>query len=160
MTRWMLLVVLALSGAGCASLEAAGAPRVERYYGKETTLASLEGKVVVLNYWAHWCGPCRAEVPAFLEVARELRDQPVEFLAVHYEATLGARDQVEAFIRDQPEDFPRYVAYANNTLRRTYPTNVFPTTYILGKDGKPFALRRGGFTAQMLREAVRAALAR
>jgi hypothetical protein len=93
-------------------------------------------------------------------VARELKSEPVTFLAVHYESTLGAQDAVEHFIEDQPADFRDYVGFASNQLRQRYPTRVFPVTYVLGKDGKPFGFRRGGFTAPMLRDAVKQALAR
>ena len=145
---------------GCATLREASASRIERPDGTSVTLESLKGRVVVLNYWAHWCGPCRNEIPELLQVAREMKDQPVTFLAVHYESTLGAQNAVEDFIQSQPADFKDYLGFATEPLRRRYPTNVFPVTYVLGKDGKPFALRRGGFTAPMLRDALKQALAR
>ena len=128
--------------------------------GGNVTLEELKGRVVVLNYWAHWCGPCREEIPALLEVAREMKDEPVTFLAVHYEATLGAQSAVDDFVQSQPADFKDYAGFATEPLRRRFPTQAFPVTYLLGKDGQPVGFRRGAFTAPMLREALKQALAR
>ncbi len=50
--------------------------------GKEVSLASLKGKVVVLNFWATWCPPCRAEIPDFKRVYSAYKDKGVEIIGV------------------------------------------------------------------------------
>ena len=58
--------------------------------GRPLSLASLQGKVVVLNVWATWCPPCRAEMPALQRLYDELRDQGLEVVAVSVDAPIGS----------------------------------------------------------------------
>ncbi|MBC7364436.1 MAG: TlpA family protein disulfide reductase, partial [Candidatus Aminicenantes bacterium] len=63
-----------------ASAEPAPAFEVTTLDGKTITLDSLKGKVVLVNFWATWCPPCRAEIPDFIEAYSELKGQGLEIL--------------------------------------------------------------------------------
>ena len=62
--------------------------------GGEVSLAELEGKVVVLNFWASWCGPCRLEMPDFQKAWEEHREQGVVFVGIAVDDTAFGGEQV------------------------------------------------------------------
>src|SRR5436190_16007389 len=63
-------------------------------------LADFNGKVIVINVWATWCGPCRREVPDYEKVRKEYAGRAVEFIALTTESPITARDKVQKFARD------------------------------------------------------------
>ncbi|HEV8000466.1 MAG TPA: M56 family metallopeptidase, partial [Planctomycetaceae bacterium] len=69
--------LIALAGKPAPPLE------VEWRPGQETTLASLRGRVVVLDFWGTWCIPCMNELPGLMDVAERFKDRPVEWIAIH-----------------------------------------------------------------------------
>ncbi len=108
---------------------------LESLQGKEVSLRELRGKVVVLNLWATWCPPCRAEMPSMQEVYDELADSGFTILAVA--APNSPRDSLEK-IRDHIEknDFTFPVLLDNDmTVNRSYGTGSIPTSWIIGPDG-------------------------
>jgi thiol-disulfide isomerase/thioredoxin len=102
--------------------------------GKLTRLADFKGKVVVLNVWATWCGPCVLEMPTLAKLAAEYQGQPVAVVAVSVDGDRDA-DKARAFIgKNTPLAF-----YRDPKLKMPYdlkpPTSAMPTTVIFGKDG-------------------------
>ena len=83
-----IVLVLALGGAACAraktEAEAVPAPEfsLKDLQGNALSLASYKGKVLILNFWATWCPPCRREIPDFIEAYKELKDKGLEILGV------------------------------------------------------------------------------
>jgi thiol-disulfide isomerase/thioredoxin len=102
--------------------------------GKPTRLADFKGKVVVLNVWATWCGPCVLEMPTLAKLAAEYQGQPVAVVAVSVDGDRDA-DKARAFIaKNAPLAF-----YRDPKLKIPYDlkpqTSAMPTTVIFGKDG-------------------------
>jgi thiol-disulfide isomerase/thioredoxin len=102
--------------------------------GKKLTAADFKGKVVVLNIWATWCGPCKTEMPTLAKLAQAYAGKPVEVVAVSIDKP-DALEQAKAFIAanaplklyNDPEAKLPWTIKPN--------ADGMPTTIILGKDG-------------------------
>ena len=111
--------------------EAAPDFEVETFDGETLKLSDLNGKVVVLNFWASWCPPCRWEMPFFETMWQEYRDQGVVFVGIAMSDTL---ENVKAFAEEASVTYP--VALDTTTeIARAYEVLSLPTTYFIGKDG-------------------------
>lgn len=125
--------------------------------GPPLRLDSLRGKVVVLDFWATWCGPCRVQHPLYEEVKLKFADRAdVAFLAV---STDEERDAVAPFL--ERNGWSRRV-YFEDGLGAHLRVSSIPTTVILGRTGRVFS-RMNGFIpdrfVEMLTERIREALA-
>jgi thiol-disulfide isomerase/thioredoxin len=147
----------------CALGCAAAPPAFKQHTsGTEFALADLRGRVVLLNFWADWCGPCIEEIPQLLNVASGFGQQ-VLFVAVYYADEFYHRDKVERWLAQQPAFFAKHVSWGNMTLRHEFPHRALPTTYVIGKDGRVIETFIGAefgpeHTAK-LREAIQRGLA-
>lgn len=98
--------------------------------GKDVSLQSYKGKVILLDFWATWCGPCVAGLPKVAEVAAKLKDQGVVFVAVN----LGENQKtVEAFLAKK--ELAITVALADQKVGTRFGVNGIPHSVIVGKDG-------------------------
>ncbi len=99
--------------------------------GTQESLASLQGKVVVLSFWATWCGPCRLLEPMLIKVEKAYSNNPnIAFLAVN---TDEDETQVAPFLAEEKWDIP--IAYADG-LDDFMKVETLPTVMIFGRDGK------------------------
>lgn len=101
--------------------------------GARLRLSSLQGRVVVLNFWASWCGPCRQEMPEFQrEFARGGKDAPV-IVAVNV-LTLDARAPAEAFVSELGITFP-VLFDASGDVSERYRVRGLPSTFFIDRTG-------------------------
>jgi thiol-disulfide isomerase/thioredoxin len=108
--------------------------------GGTTSLASLQGKVVLVYFWATWCGYCRKELPATIErLTRERKDQPFAVLAVNIEEP---RDLVAGFVRSAGVSAP-VLLDGDGRVTRDYRVRATPTTFVVGRDGRLVAWAAG-----------------
>ena len=101
--------------------------------GSELRLSDYRGKVVVLNFWATWCAPCRAEMPEFAEAARTFEGQGVTFVGINVEDN---EDDARAFTVDTPY---RSIVDKDGSLLAQIPDippRSLPVTVILDRDGR------------------------
>jgi thiol-disulfide isomerase/thioredoxin len=100
--------------------------------GRSTTLSQLRGKVVIVNFWASWCPPCRAEMPSMEQLHRELSGQGLVMLAINIEQ--DGRRTVPQFLAANPHSFP-VLLDDREVVQRRYGVNRFPESFVIRKDG-------------------------
>jgi len=102
--------------------------------GKPFRLADLRGRVVLLNFWATWCGPCRAEVPEFNAMQRELKSQGLEVLGVSTSPT-DSVDVIREFQKDVPQEYT--VLRGPEALTEKFVNGPgLPVTHIIDREGR------------------------
>ena len=99
-------------------------------------LADFSGKVIVVNVWATWCGPCRREVPDYEKVRKEFVGREVEFIALTTEDPIAARDRVQKFAREF--NFGFLIGWADRETARILMNgrHAIPQTLVIGSDGR------------------------
>lgn len=136
------------------NLEGKPAPEISaaEWRGDKTSLADLKGKIVVLDFWATWCGPCMAAIPKNVEFVEKYKDKGVVLVGLH-DAKSGW-DTVDQAIADKGINYP--VALDNNKegqgeTTRAYALKFWPTYFIIDRDG---IVRAAGIKPNKIEEAV------
>ncbi len=125
-------------------------------------LSDFTGKVIVINLWATWCGPCRAEIPDYEKVRKEFNGKPVEFIGLTTEDPRVAGDKVKQFVRDF--NFGFRLGWADRETARALMNgrSIIPQTVVLSGDGHVVSHWNGysrGQSRDRLKQAIERALA-
>ncbi len=123
--------------------------------GQSLTLSSLRGKVVLLNFWATWCGPCRIEIPWFIEMEREFKDQGFAVVGVSMDE--DGWTAVKPFMEEMKVNY-RVVLGTEEAAQLYGGVEALPTTYILDRNGKVAAVHMGIVRRAVFEEEIRALL--
>lgn len=105
---------------------------LETFDGETLRLSELEGKVVVLNFWASWCPPCRWEMPFFETMWNEYRDRDVVFVGVAMSDTL---EDAKGFVEESGVTYPIGLDDTREIVR-AYEVFSLPTTFFIDKEGQ------------------------
>ena len=125
---------------------------LDRLNGDTFRLQEHRGKVVVLNFWATWCPPCREEVPDFVSLQRDLGDQGLQFVGVALERTPDPK-AVRAFADEMNVNYP--IGLGNGTIAEKYGgVRTLPTTFVIGPEGEIRGRIPGRTTEERLRPAL------
>jgi thiol-disulfide isomerase/thioredoxin len=100
--------------------------------GKRVSLQDYRGKVVFLNIWATWCGPCRSEMPSMEIVYQRYKSRGLEILALNLQESKG---EIETFMRWNRLTFP-VIMDQDGRIGNQYGIRAIPTTYILDRQGR------------------------
>ena len=101
--------------------------------GAAWSLAEARGKVVLLNFWASWCAPCRAEIPSLEALAAQHERDGLEVLAVNFREHEGA---LRRFLASMPLSLT-VLRDVDGAAARAWKVNIFPSTVVIGRDGRP-----------------------
>ena len=108
--------------------------------GNALKLSDFKGYIVIVNFWATWCPPCRAEIPSMQRAWKILKQHNVVMLAVHVG---GNEDKIWSFLTDFGVDFPVLID-ADSKVSRSWPMMGLPTTFIIDPQGRTALRAIGG----------------
>jgi thiol-disulfide isomerase/thioredoxin len=132
-----LCLTLALFLSSCAKKpkEPASAPdfALQTVEGQEVTLSGLRGKVVLLDFWATWCGPCRESIPHLSQLYKSYQDKGFELIGMSMDKA-GEVEMVRRFVKSM--DIPYPIIMTPEDVARNYKITGLPTTVLIDKEGK------------------------
>jgi len=112
--------------------------------GKPVDLNAYKGNVVLLDFWATWCPPCRKEIPGFVNLYDKYKSQGFVVLGVSVDDADFTSD-VKKFIKQYKMNYPVLMGHDREDLKKAFaPMPGFPTTFVISRDGK-VCLRHTGF---------------
>ncbi|MBI5937326.1 MAG: TlpA family protein disulfide reductase [Betaproteobacteria bacterium] len=135
---WLVLLLALLSGPvlakGLKPLPPRPVPQLAlpALNGDKFDFRQLRGKVVLVNFWATWCPPCRQEMPSMQRLNDKLAGKPFAILGINVGETPA---QVNAFLKIVPVDFP-IVLDEKGTNLNAWQVFAFPTSYLIDKQGR------------------------
>lgn len=118
--------------------------------GAPQTLAGLRGKILVINYWATWCAPCREEIPLFVRLQQEYETQGVQFVGI----AVDQADKVRDFAKEFNINYPLLIAGLDAvelSRKAGNKAGVLPYTLVLDRTGKMAASLVGGISESRMR---------
>jgi len=133
-------LVLALPASG-ASAPSGPAPQftLDSRGGPKISLSQYKGQVVMLNFWASWCGPCRQEMPLLENIYKKYNKMGFTLIGVNVEPDSKA---AEGFLKETPVTFP--VIYdKDSTVSKAYDVSGMPSTVIIDRKGNVRELHKG-----------------
>ena len=107
--------------------------------GKQVSLDSFRGKIVLVNFWASWCGPCRKEMPILEQLNRQYRNKGVALLGVNVEPDSAAATD---WLKATPVSFP-ILFDVDSKVSKLYQVEGMPNTVILDRKGNVRYIHRG-----------------
>ena len=136
--------------------------RVEMFDGTTFTLGSLRGKVVLLNFWATWCGPCKREMPEVQALYEKYGNNEGDVIVLGVANPKSeeypynqdvTQPEVEQFLEDGGYTFPVVMDTTGDVLS-AYGISAFPTTFMIDTEGNVFGYVTGQLTADMMESIV------
>ena len=128
-------------------------------FGNTHTLADYEGKVIFLNFWATWCGPCRNEMPdiqkLYEEYSAQGEDAEVVILGVAGPGIgqEGSADEIASFMEENGYTYPVLMDESGEMFSQ-YGISAFPTTFMIDKDGNVYGYVPGQMTEDIMRSII------
>lgn len=114
--------------------------------GVEVRLSNLRGKVVLLEFWATWCPPCRESIPAMNELYKNYNDKGLVLLGISVDKGQNIVEDIRAFIREYSIQYP--IAIDSKNVNTLYGVYSIPTLILIDREGK-IVLKNIGFSPEM-----------
>jgi thiol-disulfide isomerase/thioredoxin len=135
-----LISLMCISLAGAATVKGP-APNftLKSMGGNNLKLSEMTGNVVLINFWASWCGPCREEMPLLNALHKKYQPLGFTVLGVNVEENV---DGARSFLKNVPVDFPILLDNTNEVSKR-YKVVAMPTTVVVDRDGNMRFLHEG-----------------
>jgi peroxiredoxin len=107
---------------------------VKDMQGKSVSLADFKGKVILLDFWATWCPPCKAEIPGFVELQQAYGEKGLQVVGVSVDDPV---EKLPPFAQEFGMNYPVLVGLGRDDLQDAYgPMWGIPTTFLISRDGK------------------------
>ena len=139
----LLVCFLAVTGVNLANAASGKGPApnftLKSLDGKNLKLSEMTGNVVLINFWASWCGPCRQEMPLLNALHNKYQALGFTVLGVNVEEDAN---NARGFLKNFPVDFP-ILMDSNNRVSKQYKVIAMPTTVVVDRDGNMRYLHQG-----------------
>jgi thiol-disulfide isomerase/thioredoxin len=150
-----LLLLLAAASTQAAPMEL----KLPDLNGETRSLSELHDEIVVLNFWATWCAPCRSEMPLLSRFQNEYGDRGVQVLGVARQP-IAAKQKIEEAAKSLRLTFPTWLGATTQDMDRLGLGRDLPATVVLDREGRPVARFLGVVFEEDLREVLDKLLAK
>jgi len=131
----------------------AAALSIDKWIGDETTIAASKGKVVVVDFWATWCGPCMASIPHNVEMVKQYKDKGLVFIGVH--DSNSGWDRADAVVKEKEINYPVGLDKGGQSTK-DFGLQFWPTYIAIDRSG---VVRAAGLTPDHVEDVVKVLLA-
>lgn len=130
----MFTITLLIAGTAARAAETASDFTLRDVNGAEQTLSKLKGNVVVMSFWATWCGPCKEEMPHLQAMYDELKDKGLVVLSISTDDARSA-SRVKPFVAKMGYTFPVLLDRESTVIGAYNPSKTLPYTVVVDRDG-------------------------
>jgi thiol-disulfide isomerase/thioredoxin len=127
--------------------------------GRQIDSAGLKGKVLVIDFWATWCGPCIAEMPKMKKLYAEFKDKGVEFIGISLDQpeAQGGLKRLKDYVEKNEIGWPQYYQgnYWNSEFSRSWGINAIPCVFVVDQDGNLYSTTARGKLETMIPELLK-----
>lgn len=166
-SRWLragMVAVLLCAWPACVQHEdedpvpSAGTPSLDFVLkdmdGKDVNLADFRGRPILINFWATWCPPCKAEIPWFIEFAEKYRDERLAVIGISVD---DSPEDIRAFVAEYKVNYPMLVGLGHDDLRQAYDASaIIPVSWLIKPDGTVFAKAAGIHSKDWFEDKIKA----
>ena len=125
-------------------------------HGEDVSFSDFKGKVILLDFWATWCGPCKVEIPYFIDFHTRYQAQGLQVLGFDVDDEIPA---LTAYVESMGMNYPVLIGAGRDDVLEAYgPMPGLPTTVIIGRDGKVCTSHTGLTEKAVFEEAIKALL--
>ncbi len=150
-----LLALLAVTGAASVVGQTVPDLKFKDLSGQEVSLAALKGKVVIVDFWATWCGPCLQEIPGYIEMQKKHGPEGLVIVGISLDKKNPA--EVKKFAEARGMNYPVVIGSFDD-VDAFGGFNVIPTTFLVGRDGKILHEKSGAMEHDKYEALVKKAL--
>jgi peroxiredoxin len=123
--------------------------------GATVRLAALKGRVVVLNFWATWCVPCKAEIPDFIDLQARYAGDGLQVVGVSVDDPLK---RLKSYVDEKKMNYPVLQGRGHDDLLDAYSLSTLPVTVLIGRDGIVCRRQTGPIAKDLLERAIKSLL--